>query len=347
MIEANNEVRTPASPLRVGLIADADDAPRYAEAVRACASLELCAQAGMSQPAALPDVAWFDDTRVLIAQGDIDALLLATSPRMGAKLGELAMAHGVHVWRPPPLSRNFAEAIEVVRRLRDTEVVYHVSSWWDHVGEEVGQALDLEADYEPVFSELHVSATGPSLKSWRSSRVDAGGGVLTYDTYAMLEALTAIRGLPESVAGAIGKCRRRRSEAPRETEDVVSAVFRYEGRGLAHVRASWDIPPFGRATSHHGREATVRYTESSIAVLESDSSVLKERPLPARFLTTDLMRFAAAIAEKAQRGAAQASINRHLAVSAVLEATYLSSRTEQPEIPRRLFEVQRWPEPTR
>ena len=36
-----------------------------------------------------------------------------------------------------------------------------------------------------------------------------------------------------------------------------------------------------------------------------------------------------------------------LAVSALLETVYLSSRTGHPEIPRRLFEVQKWPEPER
>lgn len=345
MTETNNETRVEASPLRVGLIADAGEAPRYAAAIGACAALELCAQAGMTQNEALPAVQWFDDTRVLIAQGGIGALVIATSPRAGVRVGELAIGHGVHVWRLPPLGRSFAEAVEVARRLRAVEVIYRVASWWDHAGEDIRWALGFDAGCEPIFSEVHVSTAGPPLQSWRSSEANSGGGVLAHDAYAPLEALTAIRGLPESVVGTTAKCRRRPSEAPRETEDVASAILRYEGGGRALVHAAWDLPPFCQETLHHGRERSMRHSESSVAAIAADGTVLEERPLPIGFLEAEMARLAAEIAGEARREPVATSINRHLAVSATLEAIYLSSRTEHPEIPRRLFEVQRWPEP--
>ncbi|MFQ5806492.1 MAG: hypothetical protein ACE5I3_08585 [Phycisphaerae bacterium] len=344
MTKTNNDTRTAAAPWRAGLIAEADEAPRYADAVRACPALELCAQAVMPQNAAPAGVQWFDDTRVLIAQSGIEALVIAMSPRVGVETGDLAVAHGVHVWRQPPLARNFAEAIEVARRLQTVEVVYRVASWWDHVGEDVRWALDFEPRCEPVFSDVQVGAVGPPLTSWRSSQVDAGGGVLAYDAYGPLEALSALRGLPESVAGALGRCRRRASEAPRETEDVVNALLRYDA-GLALVRATWDIPPFDQTTHHHGSETSVRHSASSVAVLAANGSVRQERPLPAGFLAAEMARFAAEISREGRRGPRGASLDRHLTVSALLEATYLSSRTGQPEIPRRLFEAQKWPEP--
>ncbi len=344
MSEANNETQTGGRSVRVGLIADADEAPRYADALRACSGLELGAQAGMPQSAALPGVEWFDDTRVLMAQSGIQALVVATSPRAGVNMGEVAAAHGVHVWRQPPLARTFAEAIEVARRLQTVEVVYRFASWWDHVGEDVCSALGFEAGWEPVFSEVRLSTVGPPLTSWRSSQANAGGGVLACDAYAPLEALVAVRGLPESVEGALGKCRRRPSEAPRETEDVAIAILRYD-KGLALVRATWDILPFGQITHHHGSQISLRYTESSVAVLAPDGSPLEERPLPTNLLAAEMARFAAEINGEDGREPGAASINRHVAVSAVLEAIYLSARTKQPETPRRLFEVQKWPEP--
>lgn len=347
MTNRNNEPATAPPRLRVGLIADADEAPDYADALRACPAMELCAQAGMPQDAAPTDVHWFDDTRVLIAQGGIDALVIATSPRLGVQTGDTAAAHGVHVWRPPPLGRSFAEAIEVARRTQLVEVVYRVASWWDHAGEGIRWALGFEGGCEPVFSEVDVSATGPPLPSWRSSQAHAGGGVLACDAYAPLEALTAVRGLPESVVSVIGKCRRRPAQAPRETEDVASAILRYEGAGLAGVHATWDLPPFRQTTLHHGKETSVRYGDSSVAVLAADGRVLAERPLPTGFLAAEMGRFASEIRGEERPEQAETRINRHLAVSALLEATYLSARTEHPEIPRRLYEAQKWPEPKR
>jgi predicted dehydrogenase len=347
MTEANNGYRTEARSPRVALVAEAAEAAAYADALRACRTLDLCAQAGMPQAAALPKVQWFDDTRVLIAQGEIDAVVIATSPRAGVNLGDVAAAHGVHVWRPPPLARNFAEALEIRRRLQTIDVVYRVASWWEHVGADIRWALrTTAAGFEPIFSELDLSTIGPPLNSWRSSQVDAAGGVLACDGYAPLEALTAIRGLPESVAGAVGKCRRRPSEAPRETEDVAEAILRYEGDGIARLRASWDLPPFEQTTLHHGSEASVRYSESSVAVLDANGSVRDERPLPRDFLAAELARFAAQISNYDPTAPREVDVDRHLKVSAILEATYLSARTEHPESPRRLFEVQKWPLPT-
>ena len=347
MSQTDNETPTAAAPLRVGLLADADEAPRYAEALRQCPSLELCVCAGMPQEAVPDDAEWFDDTRVLIAQGGVNALIIGSSPRVGVSVGEMALERGVPVWRPPPLGRNFAEAVEVARRLQTTDVVYHVASWWEHVGAELSWALGVEPTYKPVFSEVHVNAPGPPLQSWRSSQVNAGGGVLACDAYAALEALIAVRGLPESAMGVIGKCRRRISQPPRETEDVANAILRYENGGVAGVRAAWDIAPTNQITLHHGSELSVRYDETTVTVLGPDGAVLEQRPLPPSFLATEMARLAAAITGENPPEAAPARIERHLAVSALLETVYLSSRTGHPELPRRLFEVQKWPEPKR
>lgn len=347
MNESNNETGPTAAPLRVGLIAGPDEAETHAAAIRACAALELCAQGGMEQKVALPDVEWFDDTRVLIAQGGIEALIIATSPRDAVKLGEIASGHGVHVWRRPPLGRDFAEAVEVARCLAAARVVYRIASWWEHAESEIRWALKCTEGSEPVFSDVRVSAAGPPLASWRSSQAAAGGGVLAHDAYAALEALTALRGLPESVSGAIGKCRRRAAEGPRETEDVASAILRYGNGGLGQVRATWDIAPYDHLTQHHGKGTSIRYSARAVATLNADGGVLDERALPADFLEAELARFAAQVADAERGEPATESSNRHLAVSALLEATYLSSRTRQPEDPHRPFEVQKWPVPKR
>jgi predicted dehydrogenase len=345
MTNGNNAKASEVDRLPVGLIADADDARRYADAIRACPSLALRAQAGASQSAALPDVEWFDDTRVMMAQSQIRALVIATAPRSAIELSDTAADHGLHVWRSPPLGRNFAEGVEAARRLAEVKVVCRIASWWEHAGQAIDEVLQQANGFEPAFSEVQVSAAGPAVHAWRASQANAGGGVLAYDAYPMLEALIAIRGLPESAAGAAGQCRRPPSQPPRETEDVAGAILQYEGRGLAIVRAAWDIQPFAQTTWHHGRQMSMRYTEADVTVLDADGQSRAERPLPGGFLAAEMTRFAQAIGDEGQHRADETAINRHLAVSALVEATYLSSRTQQPEIPRRLFEVQKWPEP--
>lgn len=333
------------APLRVGLIAPAGEVEPFRAAIGACDGLRLTAAGGMPQSAAPAETQWFDDTRVLIAQAEINALVLAGAPKAGVELGERAAAAGRHVWRTPPLARTFAEAVDAVQKARGAGVVYRVASWWEHVGDVLRAALRAREGFRPQLSELLVRAEGPPLGSWRSSQVDAGGGVVATDAYPLLEALIAVRGLPDRVTSAVGKVRRVEGLAPRETEDVALAIFQYESGGLAVLRATWDIAPFEWCCWHHSGEASVTFDRQSVAVLGTADAVRHERALPDRLVAAELGRFAEAV-RTAQAGDAQApAIERHLAVTALLETLYLSARTGQPESPRKLYEVQKWPAP--
>jgi hypothetical protein len=59
----------------------------------------------------------------------------------------------------------------------------------------------------------------------------------------------------------------------------------------------------------------------------------------------ELERFVAAVREPDSAASQEVTLERHMAVSALLQATYLSARTGQPESPLKLYEVQGWPEP--
>lgn len=347
MSPRDNETSKPG-PLRAALVAQADDAPRLAAALRACPHFELTAQAGMDQADALPDIPWHDDQRVMIVQGSVDAVLLGADPRTGAELGGTALAHGVHVWRLPPMARSFAEAVETVRHLRDAPLVYRVASRWEHIGDAVTETLGHADGFVPLFSEIRVNAPGPSTRSWRASLADAPGGVLAADAYGCLEALVALRGLPERVFGATGRYRRHAGEALRETEDVATAILRYENGGLACLRAAWDALPAEQLTLHHGSDVSVWWDERKVGLRDLAGEALDESPLPTDFLEADIARFADSIRSAENRAKSQrTAYERHLAVTALLEAVYLSARTGQPESPEKFYSLQGWPEQER
>ncbi|MCK4343622.1 MAG: hypothetical protein KAY37_18065, partial [Phycisphaerae bacterium] len=294
------------SGLRVGLIADAERLEMLAPAARACSLLKMIGQAGMAQAAGLPDVPWFDDRRVLLEHPELQAVLLVTSTRRDAELGARAIERGLHVWRLPPLARNFAEATEIAADAKRAATVYRVASWWEHVANHVWQELDWPDNFQPLFSELRIDTRGPGIQSWRASLVEAAGGVLANDGYALLEALVAVRGLPESVSAAVGNYRRPPGEAACETEDTALAIMRYSGGGTAMVQATWDLPSSDhhlnhRALSgetegprasaraalplpsrreiapgyleHHGQDATVKLTDEEALVIAADGTV--------------------------------------------------------------------------
>jgi len=332
-------------PVRAGLIADAEGVQQLRPAL-AARDLQIVAQSGMRQPEGLPDVPWFDDARAMTAQTGVQALLVAVSPRAAFEVDALVADKPLPIWRLPPLARSFAEGAELITRVRQRRGLYRVASWWDAVAEEVRWALRCREGFKPLFSTVRVSAPGPVLQSWRSSRANGPGGVLATDAYAMLEALVAVRALPERVYGSIGSLRRRPDETPRETEDVALAILRYEGGTTAVVEATWDASPPGQSTHHHGAELSVVIEPTRVAVYGSAGELIGERPLATEvFLRQELERFTDAVRHPVAASEPDAALERHLAVLALLEAIYLSARTGQPESPAKFYEVRGWPQP--
>ena len=331
---------------RVGLVADTEEVGRFVGLLKRAAGLQLTACAGFPRDIAPEEATWYDDYRVMIAQGGLDLLVLATSPRTAVTVGHIAVEHGVNVWRRPPLGRNFAEAVEVARRLKTSHSGYRISSWWEFAEKPVRLLHKAAfAESAPLLSEVRIGAAGPESASWRSVSTTAGGGVMSQDAYFALEALCALRGLPMGVFGWIGKCRERATGVLRETEDMGTAVLRYSDDGVAMVRAGWDIPPFGETTRHIGSHSELDYDTSGVARLDTSGNEVERLELPREHAELEMQRVVTWIDKPENAERSHRAIERHLMVSAVLEAMYLSARTGQPEDPRRLFEVQKWPAP--
>lgn len=336
------------APLRIGLVADSELLAQTAEALRR-PSLQLVAQAGMRQADALPGVEWHDDARVLIAQSDIQAVVLAASTRINREMTRHALARGLHVWRTAPLARSFSQAAEETQLARSASVVYRVQSAWRHVAADIRWALSLSPAFRPHYSELRIARRGPLVQSWRSNEVESAGGVLANDAYAFLETWIAIRGLPENVTARISTLRRGAAEAVRETESVAIAMLREDDGGAGLIRATWDIEPFECELVFHGADASVRIVPGAVQVRLADQTQLDERSLPtdADRLSREIAQFEAAVrANDVSDGrGADPDLTLHLAITALLEAIYLSARTNQPETPKKYYEVQGWPEP--
>ncbi len=342
MSGAPNNERAAPGVLRVAVLGSGERLEAVLAAVRATGQMEVVGQAGMPAGGGLPDVPWFDDPRAVLGVSEVQAVLLAGSTRRDTEHALLAAERNLPLWRLPPAGRSFAESAEAATRVRRATVVRRIASWWEHVFEHVWRELAFPADFKPLLSEVRLSVRGPVQQSWRANLAEAGGGVLATDGYGLLEALVALRGLPESVVAAAGRLRA--ASATRETEDTVVAVLRYTGGGQAVLRLGWDLPPGERTLIHHGAAASVTLTDDVVRVADAEGLTIDERPLPAEWLPSELVRFVQFVRGDA-RDQAAAPLERHLAVSALLDALYLSARTGHPESPHKFYATAGWPEP--
>jgi predicted dehydrogenase len=171
----------------------------------------------------------------------------------------------------------------------------------------------------------------------------AGGGVLMHDAYASVEAVLALRGMPDNVSAAIGRCRNLPQQPPRETEDVATAILRYEDGGIVAIRVGWDIAPFEQVTQHHTDIQTLTLAPLHGQLLDRSGVVLNQVDLPHEIDEHDLLQFLRLLRSERPSEIARERLMRHLQIAAVIEAIYLSARTWQPETPHKLLEVHGWP----
>jgi predicted dehydrogenase len=345
MSEPSSDKSNAAVPLRVGVIADAVSGETLRAYLEQSEHWELAAAAGSPENNWPEGVPYFDDRRVMLAQTALDAVIVADSTKVGIELGDMAVRHGLAIWRNPPLGRTFAEACEQLRLIRGSEPVYCLGSRWRMLLPMLEDCWDEEEPFQPGFSEVRIAARGPSVQSWRAGQIDAGGGVAVLDAYEAVEALIGLRGIPDNVSAATGKFRRRPGEAARETEDVAAAIFRYDGGGVAVLNLTWDLPPERNASRHHDASVTLEIAADGVRMLNFEGAVTQSSTVEQSHLNHELDRFAGLIRRDAIDVLRDVDLDRHLAVSAVLEALYLSAQTWQPELPRRLYEVQGWPLP--
>lgn len=326
--------------VRVGVVAAAGRLATLAAAVYQTPDLTLCAQCGPRQADALADVPWFDDVRIMLRQAGIELLIVGGATRLATEIAHAALDAGVHVWRQPPLGRNFAEAIAEARLAVRGRPLYRAASYWEAIAETVSVAWGDLATFRSGLTETLLACEGPVAAAPATSRPEYGG-VLLNDGYALLEALVALRGLPETVTATVGVLRRRADGSLRDGEDTAAAILRFEG-GIATVRVAWDLPIRERVIAHHAADQTLRIVDGRLERIDASGALQSAGSLSENLLAADLRR----TLEQVRTGRPDAgTIERHLAVMALIDTVHLSAQTQQPETPRKLYEVQGWPYP--
>lgn len=328
--------------MRVGLVADSAGIRALAAAVDECMLLQAAGQAGMSQSSAAAGIPWEDDPRVLLATPDVEAILIATHTSEAIELAQLAVERGLHVWRPPPIADTFSRATEIIRWSRQQQPLYRVASWWEYLTEHVWHELRWPEGFTPRWSDLRASGWSPPTGR-DGTTPTPHATALTDVAYALLEALVALRGLPEQVSSATGAFRHRAGSSDIVGEDAAGAILRY-GDGLAIVHASCNFWPAEQTLLHHGESASVQIDREEVLLVDCAGEPLDRRPLPGDYLAHELAGFAELVRRQA-RDRAAAPLDRHLATLALIEAIRLSARTGHPEAPTKFYRMQGWPEP--
>jgi len=297
----------------------------------------------------------YTDNRRLLAETQPAAAYLAVPPPAGADLVAACAQRGVAVWKEAPLARSLPEGAAMVRRMDEAGVPFAVGTQrrfapgyrraWELRGE-LGQLFLGRAHY--LFN------WGPSL-GWRGDRQAAGGGALLELGTHPVDLLVWMLGLPEEAYGltTTGTGRPAASEedpqVPQvlyDTDDTAAAVLRYHDGRMATVVTSRASGPVSEELCLHGRGGSLRADAESCLLRDPDGNVrdhVDEAGAPLEVFQRQAEAFARAVADRATHY--ECSARENLLNLAVIEAVYLSGRTNQPETPARLLRAQGWKVP--
>jgi predicted dehydrogenase len=287
----------------------------------------------------------FVDNRALLAQTRPDVAFVAAPPAAAVEIVSCCAERGVHVWKELPLARNLNEGVAIVRRMRQAGLKLVVGTQrrfaagyrraWE-LRRRIGQVYLARAHY--LFN------WGPNL-GWRGDVASAGGGALMELGYHPIDLMLWMLGLPEAVYGmtAVAKLDPLPGEGPprlHDTDDTAAALLRYGQGRMASVVATRISGPVSEELSLHGRLGSITAGAQRCLLRDPDGNTrdrLEDDAAPAVVFARQVESFARAVASGQEQY--HCSGLENLRTLAVIEATYLSDRTAQPESPARALKT--------
>lgn len=196
-------------------------------------------------------VTTYGDYEAMLAEADLDAVLIATPSKFHVGMVEAALARGLHVFCEKPLTLDPGDAARLARIAAErglvTQVGYH-NRFVATFGE-VKALLDAGAigEVTNVFGEAYGPVVlKPKGKTWRSQR-DEGGGCL-YDYAAhVINLVNWYLGEPLGVGGA---------SLPRvfsrETDDGAFGTFYFPAGRTGQISVNWSDESQRKMTTRIG-----------------------------------------------------------------------------------------------
>lgn len=215
------------------------------------------------------------DVEQLLDRADVDAVFLAVPHHLHQPLAEAAAAAGKHliVEKPPANSLAGAKAIvDAAERAGVALTVCFPHRYDTHI-QQARRLIDEGAlgDFRGALIQLFIDKppsywwggfSGRALSSWRSSRADAGGGILIMNLSHYIDLVRFLVGVePATITSAAG------FEEGMEVEESISVTVQYQNGGVGSFVSSSAMPGIYRESSFRlwGTDGTLELEPSARA----------------------------------------------------------------------------------
>ncbi len=294
------------------------------------------------------ECAQFDDFRRLIMQNQLDVLFVGAPIHSCIDHLRLALQKKFHILKTTPAAMNFGQYAELVGLARKEGVhfVPVLPGRFEPMLERLRSELSRsEAEsWHLITAVCHIPAGPfPAESRWLYDPQLAGGGVLMWNAYDLIDEIVLSFGLPQQVYALLANQAPDRQQRMSLTEDTAIVSLRFSDALIAQVCASRTLGPARRHLRIHGKERFLTLTRDDFLVCDHQGNVTEHvvfGPERIHGLKDLLENFASAVLEPGQCKLWPGS-EADLKTMAVVESAYLSARTAMPEAPPRLLELAR------
>jgi len=295
--------------------------------------------------AAQYNCAAYDDYRQFIIQNQFDCLLIAAGLHNCDEYVRAAIRKKTHILKLAPPARNFEEAVELLNLTETNRVNFAaaVPLRFCESFQKLAKLLEQNRLGE-VFLITGWVKGHQQFPAWRNDRRLAGGGILLYECYELIEQMISSYAVPEKVYALATSEAADRQKRCYLTEDVTAVSMKFSETCFGNLVAinRKELGPERVSLTVYGTKKTVEATRKRFvlknrsgrteqeAVYENDRKYCFGRALE---------NFALAISNPDKYKHTN-SLRKELESIAVIDSAYLSARTGFPEEPLNLLQIE-------
>lgn len=333
-------------PLRAVLLGLADRGRQLFDALDRDQAVELVAVADedRSLAEAVAEKAGtvaFGDCRQAIVESiadGLDAVFTALPPFVSSQYLRLAADRGLAAFSLPPVAREYDETVELGTLFAQADRPLVVARTWQFEPAYMRLA-DLPNLAGRVFTaQANVVQQVDQSPGWSGDARRAGGGVLLYGGYDLVDAMVSLMGVPGEVFATTGTIGEPATARVSDTEDAAAVVLRYPDERSAAINCRRATSGGEWSLTLCGTKATVVVTPDGMTVTDSAGQPVARTTVRTNNpLAPAVNVFVAALAAGVKTVPSQ--VAEHYPTAATIRSAYLSAKTGQPESPGAILEL--------
>ena len=184
----------------------------------------------------------------MLAEEQLDAVLVATPSKLHAGMVKAALERGLHVFCEKPFVLDVSDGEELVALAASKQRVTQVGYHYRFVGAFQEAARVVRSGALGTVHHVRAEAYGPVVLrpkggTWRSAKGEGGGALYDYACHA-IDLVNFVAGAPGSVSGVV-----RHGVFSRDVDDEVYCTLHYPGGASGQLCVNWSDESFRKMST--------------------------------------------------------------------------------------------------